>query len=527
MAQHGRIRALGGAAASCGFGGDRFNAITLASNVQYLPFGRMSSLKLGNNEQVTYSFDQDYQLTGIATTSPTRQSLTLGHDPNGNITSIADAVNTNRSQTFQYDALNRVSQAVGFYGTDNYNYDPVGNFTTGTRSADSISSTYNTGSNQLASWNDLTTGAAYSFTYDGAGNQVTRKLNGTTQLAIAYNNDGRPKTAATETYTYDGFGKRVLIGVPSASTQDIFDPTSGRLLVENNAGAQPQRTYVYLNGIPIALVSGFSSINYVLSDQLGQPQKLVDGFSTLVWDRVSDPFGLTASQAKGLSTAISLRFPGQEYDAITGLHYNDQRDYDPTLGRYIQSDPIGLDGGINTYAYVGNRPTVLADPFGRIPNLGSLPAVFPDPGTLSPPSSTGPSLDDCDFGPGSSSNPQDPTPSDPSDIQPTPVADTSPPPPANDNKTPEQVCSAAQSQCRFWVYQNYRTNDPDTGAQNPMFQQQYKGCSDAYGLCMEKVQTGHIGSGGDFIQFPDGSFVVLRQGQAPIYVPSQPPRSPR
>ena len=117
---------------------------------------------------------------------------------------------------------------------------------------------------------------------------------------------------------------------------------------------------------------------------------------------------MTASQAKGLSTAISLRFPGQEYDAITGLHYNDQRDYDPTLGRYIQPDPIGLAGGINTYAYVGNRPTLLADAHGLIPNLGSLPGVFPDPGALSPPSSTGPSLDDCDFGPGTSSNPDDP-----------------------------------------------------------------------------------------------------------------------
>jgi len=156
----------------------------------------------------------------------------------------------------------------------------------------------------------------------------------------------------------------VLVGVPSAATQDIFDPASGRLLVENNAGAQPQRTYIYLNGMPIALVSGFSSINYVLSDQLGQPQKLVDGFSTLVWDRVSDEFGATVSQAKGLSTAISLRFPGQEYDAITGLHYNDQRDYDPTLGRYIQPDPIGLAGGINTYAYADGNPLSNADRFG-------------------------------------------------------------------------------------------------------------------------------------------------------------------
>ena len=341
------------------------NSVTLASNVQYLPFGGMSSLKLGNNEQVTYSFDQDYQLTGISATSPTRQGLTLGHDPNGNITSIADAVNSNRSQTFQYDALNRVSQAVGFYGTDNLTYDAVGNRSTWTTATDSTSYTYNPGSNQLASWNDLTSGAVYSFAYDAAGNQLTRSLNGGMQLSIAYNAAGRPHTAATETYTYDGFGKRVMIGVPSASTQDIFDPASGRLLAENNAGAQPQRTYVYLNGISIALVSGFSSINYVLSDQLGQPQKLVDGFATLTWDRVSDAFGSTVSQAKGISTAIALRFPGQEYDAITGLHYNDQRDYDPTLGRYIQSDPIGLEAGTNTYNYARGNPALYVDQDGR------------------------------------------------------------------------------------------------------------------------------------------------------------------
>jgi RHS repeat-associated protein len=203
-------------------------------------------------------------------------------------------------------------------------------------------------------------------------NQLTRALNGATQLSLAYNADGRPQTAATENFTYDGFGKRVLIGVPSAATQNIFDPRDGKLLVENNAGAQPQRSYIYLNGIPIALVSGFSSINYVLTDQLGQPQKLVDGFATLTWDRINDEFGATVLQSKGLSTAIALRFPGQEYDAITGLHYNDQRDYDPALGRYVQSDPIGLAGGINPYSYARNNPIALSDPSGQAIGLPDI-----------------------------------------------------------------------------------------------------------------------------------------------------------
>ncbi len=57
----------------------------------------------------------------------------------------------------------------------------------------------------------------------------------------------------------------------------------------------------------------------------------------------------------------NLRFPGQYYDTETGLHYNYYRDYNPALGRYVQSDPIGLDGGINAYAYALSAPTMYTD----------------------------------------------------------------------------------------------------------------------------------------------------------------------
>jgi RHS repeat-associated protein len=60
----------------------------------------------------------------------------------------------------------------------------------------------------------------------------------------------------------------------------------------------------------------------------------------------------------------NLRFPGQYYDQETGLNYNMARDFDPTVGRYVESDPFGLRGGINTYAYVASRPTMATDPWG-------------------------------------------------------------------------------------------------------------------------------------------------------------------
>jgi len=61
---------------------------------------------------------------------------------------------------------------------------------------------------------------------------------------------------------------------------------------------------------------------------------------------------------------MPLRFPGQQLDAATSLFYNYYRDYDSSLGRYLQSDPIGLDGGLNTYAYVGGNPVAYVDPWG-------------------------------------------------------------------------------------------------------------------------------------------------------------------
>jgi len=113
---------------------------------------------------------------------------------------------------------------------------------------------------------------------------------------------------------------------------------------------------------------GLGKIYYVHTDHLGTPLAMTDEAGIKVWSAVYDPFGATTPDkdpdGNGSAVALNVRFPGQYYDQETGLHYNAFRTYDPATGRYITSDPIGLQGGLNTYAYAHSNPVRWSDPTG-------------------------------------------------------------------------------------------------------------------------------------------------------------------
>jgi RHS repeat-associated protein len=205
-----------------------------------------------------------------------------------------------------------------------------------------------------------------NYTYASNANRITAITNTVTP----------PSAPVTGSYLTNAFHQRVQKVVGSTTTQFVHDQ-AGHLIAEANGSGTVQKEYIWLDDLPVAMVdsTGTSPVLYFIhTDQLGTPQKLTDGSLNVVWDGVFDPFG---NPAPGASLALTnLRFPGQYADAESGLNQNWNRDYDPTTGRYIQSDPIGLLGGINTYVYVFNSPIDSADPTGEyLPLLAILPII--------------------------------------------------------------------------------------------------------------------------------------------------------
>jgi len=108
--------------------------------------------------------------------------------------------------------------------------------------------------------------------------------------------------------------------------------------------------------------NGPKQVYYYHNDHLGTPQLLTDQQQSVVWQGRYTPFGEVTETISLVEQP--LRFPGQYFDEETGLHHNYFRDYDPSLGRYLQSDPLGLFDGPNTYAYAGNSPVMYIDFYG-------------------------------------------------------------------------------------------------------------------------------------------------------------------
>ena len=195
---------------------------------------------------------------------------------------------------------------------------------------------------------------------------VSLAAGGTFTLAATGGASGNPVTFTSSTAVVCTTG-----GVNGATVTVVAAGTCA--LTANQAGNATFNAASPVSApVLITILAPEGQVYYIHPDHLGTPRaitKATDNAVVWKWEN-SDPFGANAPNEDPTNTGgafkYNLRFPGQYYDQETGTHYNYFRDYDPTTGRYVQSDPIGLRGGISTYGYTFGNPASLSDPFGLL-----------------------------------------------------------------------------------------------------------------------------------------------------------------
>jgi len=362
------------------------NGQPLLTQIGYDPDGKINGWIWGNNQPN----ERFYDLTGrpvivsLGVDVKTQQlgSRTYGYDAVGRLTDVLDDSDPQLNQHYLYDELDRLTSGergeLQISRTD-YSYDLNGNRTGKIQDNTAVTNgTIDPSSNRLHSQSGA---QSVNYNYDATGN-----LTGDGTVSYTYNAAGRLISASsagqTASYGYNALGQRVTKTVNGIATQHAYDE-QGHLTGEYDASGQLAQEILWLGDLPVAVLkpsatAATSDLYYIYADHLGTPRAITrPGDNKVVWTWESEAFGASLSNQNpsGLGNFVfNLRFPGQYYDQETGLFYNGFRDYDPGTGRYSESDPIGLAGGINTYAYVGGNPVNLIDPLGLAVLLCKQPA---------------------------------------------------------------------------------------------------------------------------------------------------------
>ena len=304
-----------------------------------------------------YSVDEVGNITGV---NQSGTQFNLSYDKLYRLTDVK-AANNALIEGFTYDATgNRLSKTLGTAPVLNYSY--------------------------AATDHKLSNAGDGARSFDANGNSTVIPGTGT----ISYDERNRLmgtslRSGVKPNYTYSGVsniynarGERVQ------SQRTTFGPTqimlftydeAGKLLASGNDKSADE--IVYMDSIPVARVVG-GVINPIEADHLGSPRVLQDAAgSSAVWTWNLLSNSTTGSNAFGEQvpsnsvTEFNLRFPGQYSDG-NGLSYNNFRDYEAGTGRYVESDPIGLRGGVSTFGYVGALPLNLTDRFGLDSGFGTF-----------------------------------------------------------------------------------------------------------------------------------------------------------
>lgn len=392
------------------------NGVVVVKDVEYFPFGDPRSWSEGGAPgafRYERRFDTDGRIVGHDLGDAERS---IDYDDAGRIVALDDDGGVETAHwTYAYDGQDRLETAVNAATQGPVSslslawlYDATGNRTAQTTvrggPADTDAYAIDPASNRIANIDGVTR------TYGAAGNTDS---NGTHR----FNSNARNRVsvarlqgtgAVLARYAYNARGERVC-----KASSDGYCPVGpgANAPADTGSGTYVQYTYdddghlvgvyandgrliaehLWLDDVPVAVLkpasavashggldAGGVAVFWIEPDHIDTPRLVVNAAHDPVWRWENTPFGDadadTNPGGRG-AFAFDLRFPGQVFDIETRTHYNYQRDYEPGTGRYVQSDPIGLDGGINTYGYVNQSPIDSFDPEGLKPKPKPKPPV--------------------------------------------------------------------------------------------------------------------------------------------------------
>lgn len=329
-----------------------------ASGVTYHPNGMVAGYTLANGvsrrvSQNLRGLPDEWQDTGVMFDA-------YRYDGNGNTTAIFDW-QRGESRSMGYDALDRLTIAIGPWGAGQYGYDALNNLRSSRVGGRSLTHHVDAATNRLSA---LSGDQSIGFGYDANGNLTQRGSQG-----FSFDIGNRLRMAhGKAAYDYDGHGRRGWVVWANGSTQlnayTGIGP-AGRLMFSNHSAKGGTR-YVYLGDKLIAEHNNQTGVAYSHTDALGSPVARTDSAGRIIGSRTQyEPYGATAAG----DVPQSIGFTGHVNDPDTGLVYMQQRYYDPTAGRFLSVDPVvtNWDSGssFNRYVYAQNNPYRYTDPDGR------------------------------------------------------------------------------------------------------------------------------------------------------------------
>lgn len=277
----------------------------------------------------------------------------FGYSGEGDLLRVDDSAEG--SSEYAYDAAHRLVRAASASGEPRaFEYDAAGNIVRmpGLRDV------------AMREGNRLRSANGDGFEYD-TRNHIASRTGARRALRYRYDTEDRLTSCEGPDLAwearYDAAGRRIEKTVNGATTLWYWD--GDRIAAELGPGGA-LRVYVYADALALTPL-GFTDYDspeadpesgrsyFIVSDQIGAPVRVEDTAGQEVWSARLAPYGAAEVQP-GSVIELSLRFPGHHSDPETGLHYNRFRYYSPELGRYLQSDPLGITGGLNLYTYPAN-----------------------------------------------------------------------------------------------------------------------------------------------------------------------------